>query len=101
MAAAAEPYLRYHWGNPSSGHSFARPCAAAVRGARASVADLIGCTADEILFTACGSEADNHAIVGALEAEEARRRAVGGSAKGKQKLPHVVTSVIEHPAMTV
>ena len=98
VAAAAEPFLRYHWGNPSSGHAFARPCATAVNGARDTVAELIGASADEILFTGCGSESDNHAIVGALEAEEARRAAAGGGGK-RAALPHVVTSNIEHPAI--
>ena len=99
VAAAAEPFLRYHWGNPSSGHAFARPCAAAVNSARESVATLIGAKPDEILFTACGSEADNHAIMGALEAEEARRRAQSGGATPTAPPPHVVTSNIEHPAI--
>jgi len=96
-AAAAEPFLRLHWGNPSSGHAFARPCAAEVVRARVAVAELIGAHEDEILFTGCGSEADNHAIVGALEAEEARRRE--GLFNGMAPLPHVVTSNVEHPAI--
>ena len=119
VAAATEPYLRYHWGNPSSGHAFARPCAEAVKRARAAVAELIGARDDEILFTACGSESDNHAIIGALEAEEERRRAddsptsnpggrsrlpvlrelAGDDDAGASPLPHVVTSNIEHPAV--
>jgi cysteine desulfurase len=102
VAGVAEPYLRLHWGNPSSGHAFARPCAAAVQLARKSVAELIGAHEEEILFTACGSEADNHAIVGALEVQEARRRAAtgegGGGAEGGG-LPHIVASNIEHPAI--
>ena len=96
VAEAAIPYLRLHWGNPSSGHAFGKPSAAAVKRARAAVARLIGASPDEILFTACGSEADNHAIVGAIEAEEARRRLAG---VGAGPLPHVVTSNIEHPAI--
>ena len=104
VAAAAEPYLRMHWGNPSSGHAFGRPCAAAVASARRSVAELVGAAEDEILFTACGSEADNHAILGTLEAEEARRRAAaaaaGDAVDAAAALPHVVTSNIEHPAIT-
>ena len=96
VAAAAEPYLRLHWGNPSSGHAFARPCAKAIQRSRIEVAQLIGAHEDEILFTACGSEADNHAILGALEAEEARRR---NSNVGSSPLPHVVTSNVEHPAI--
>ena len=47
--------------------------------------------------TGCGSEADNHAIIGALEAEEARRRE--GLFNGMAPLPHVVTSNVEHPAI--
>ena len=97
VAAAAEPFLRYHWGNPSSGHAFARPCATEVARARKSVAALIGCSDDEVLFTGCGSEADNHAVIGALEAEEARRRQAGAAAT--RALPHFVTSNIEHPAI--
>ena len=100
VAAAAEPYLRLHWGNPSSGHAFGRPCAAAVAKARAEVASLVNAaSADEILFTACGSEADNHAIVGILELEEARRRGAEASASTSAALPHVVTTNIEHPAI--
>ena len=95
VAEAAAPYLQLHWGNPSSGHAFGRPCAAAVSSARGAVATLVRASPSEILFTSCGSEADNHAIYGALAAEEARRRA-GATSK---KLPHVVTSNIEHPAI--
>ena len=98
VAAAAEPYLKLHWGNPSSGHAFGRPCASAVAKARREVASLINAAEDEIMFTGCGSEADNHAIFGALELEEARRRDAGASA-AKSPLPHVVASNIEHPAI--
>ena len=98
VAAAAEPYLRLHWGNPSSGHAFGRPCAAAVSRARSELARLINADcAEEILFTACGSEADNHAIIGVLELEEKRRRILNLAAA--QPLPHIVTSNIEHPAI--
>ncbi|KAL1530207.1 hypothetical protein AB1Y20_001122 [Prymnesium parvum] len=96
VAAAAEPFLRLHWGNPSSGHAFGRTSAAAVVRARAHCAALLSAHADEILFTSCGSEADNHAIVGALVREEARRRAEGDEGLA---LPHLVTSVVEHPAV--
>ena len=97
VAAAAMPFLTSHFGNPSSGHAFARPCAAAIRTARTNVAKLIGAKDAEIIFTACGSESDNHAIVGALEAEEARRLAAGEG--DGLRLPQVVTSNIEHPAI--
>lgn len=98
VAAAAEPYLRLHWGNPSSGHAFGRPCANAVTEARTQVAALINAACvDEIMFTSCGSEADNHAIVGVLMREEMRRRIEPLDAAHPP--PHVVTSNIEHPAI--
>ena len=56
VADAAIPFLQLHWGNPSSGHAFGRSCAAAVKSARAAVAQLIGAKPDEIIFTGCGSE---------------------------------------------
>ena len=98
VAEAAIPYLTHHWGNPSSGHAFGRPCATAVSHARSAVAQLIGARPDEIIFTGCGSEADNHAILGVIEDHEARQRQRGRG--GGAPLPHVVTSNIEHPAIT-
>ena len=96
VSETAEPYLRLHWGNPSSGHSFGRPCAAAVDKARAHCAALLSAAPEEILFMSCGSEADNHAIMGALMLEEARRREAKEPA---MPLPHVVSSLIEHHAV--
>jgi cysteine desulfurase len=78
------PYLREHFGNPSSGHAYGRSAQAAVTRARAQVAGLLGCDADEIVFTSGGTEANNLAIRGVCEARAERR--------------HVVTTVIEHPA---
>ena len=78
------PYLREHFGNPSSGHAYGRSALAAVTHARAQVAGLLGCDADEIVFTSGGTEANNLAIRGVCEARAERR--------------HVVTTVIEHPA---
>ena len=99
VADAAIPVLQLHWGNPSSGHAFGRSCATAVKSARAAVAQLIGAKPDEIIFTGCGSEADNHAILGVIEDDEARRRREGPASAGGS-LPHVVTSNVEHPAVT-
>ena len=48
VAAAMAPYLFEHFGNPSCGHAFARPCKRAVEEARSHVAALLGCDADEI-----------------------------------------------------
>jgi cysteine desulfurase len=79
---AMVPYLRTHFGNPSSGHVFGQRAKGAVEAARAQVATLLGCDADEILFTSGGTEANNLAIFGATA----------------DKHGHVVTSTVEHPA---
>lgn len=78
------PYLREHFGNPSSWHVYGARARAAVAHAREQVAALLGCDADEIVFTSGGTEANNLAIRGATEALERKS--------------HVVTTVIEHPA---
>jgi cysteine desulfurase len=78
------PYLRHHFGNPSSDHVYGQRAREAVDQARGQIADLIGCRSDEILFTSGGTEANNLAIRGVAEARWERR--------------HIVTSRIEHPA---
>ena len=78
------PYLREHFGNPSSGHVYGQRAKAAVERAREQVAALLGCQPDEILFTSGGTEANNLAIRGVLELSSGRR--------------HIVTSAVEHPA---
>ncbi len=77
------PYLREHFGNPSSRHVYGRRTREAIERARGEVAALIGCDVDEIIFTSGGTEANNLAIRGTT-ARSARRR--------------VVTSTVEHPA---
>lgn len=79
------PFLREHFGNPSSSHSCGRVAREAVERARSEVASLLGCDADEVIFTSGGTEASNLAIRGARNG--GRRR--------------IVTSVIEHPATSV
>jgi len=78
------PYLREHFGNPSSSHVYGARTRSAVARAREQVAALLGCDADEVFFTSGGTEANNLAIRGVTEAIDGRRR--------------VVTTVIEHPA---
>ncbi|HEV3261744.1 MAG TPA: cysteine desulfurase family protein [Gemmataceae bacterium] len=79
------PYLRDHFGNPSSAHVFGRQAHEAVDQARGQVAALLGAGPDEIVFTSGGSEASNHALKGAVFAH-----GVQGA--------HVITSAVEHPA---
>ncbi len=80
------PFLREFHGNPSSAHALGRRVREAVEHARAQVASLIGAEPSEIVFTSGGTEANNMVIKGA-----ARKR--GGWGK------HVITSLIEHPAV--
>jgi cysteine desulfurase len=76
------PLLKEHFGNPSSNHRYGRIAHEAVEHARGEVAALLGCDADEIVFTSGGTEANNLAILGSQS--DLRRR--------------IVTSAIEHPA---
>jgi len=80
------PYLREQFGNPSSSHAYGLATHAAVDRARSQVAALLGCTPEEIIFTGGGSEADNLAIKGIAEANQARS-------------DHLITAQIEHPAV--
>ena len=80
------PYLREHFGNPSSAHAYGRRAQEAVERARGQVATLIGAHPGEILFTGSATEANNLAILGAAWALRARGR-------------HLVTSAVEHPAV--
>ena len=77
------PYLREHFGNPSSGHQYGQRAREAVESARGQVALLVGSHADEIVFTSGGTESNNLAIRGVAEASTRR---------------HIVTSTVEHPA---
>jgi len=79
------PYLTEFYGNPSSMHTFGGSVQTAVTGARERVAALLGADADEIIFTSCGTESDNTALRGVLEANPDKR--------------HIVTTRVEHPAV--
>jgi len=81
------PYLQTHFGNPSSSYSIGKSNKEAVEKARAQVAGLINCQAEEIYFTSCATESNNLAIKGIAWAN---------SNKGR----HIITSDIEHPAVT-
>ncbi|HBE43546.1 MAG TPA: selenide, water dikinase SelD [Bacteroidales bacterium] len=84
---AMQPYLGEFFGNPSSSHSFGTETKRAVENARKQVASLINCRPDEIIFTSGGTESNNYAIKGF---------AFANAHKGR----HIITSTIEHPAVT-
>ena len=62
------PFFRDLWGNPSSMHFFGGQVGKHVDRARNQVADFLGADPSEIVFTSCGTESDNMAIYGAVEA---------------------------------
>jgi cysteine desulfurase len=65
---AMMPYFRESYGNPSSIHRYGQKAESAVEAAREKVAAILHCRPDEIIFTSCGSEADNLALRGAAMA---------------------------------
>lgn len=80
------PYYMQVYGNPSSIHSTGRDAKKAVERARRQVASALGCSAQEIYFTAGGSESDNWAFKGAAFAHQEKGR-------------HIITTQIEHHAI--
>ena len=80
------PYLTGEYGNPSSIHSMGEHAARAVADARERVAAVLGCAAGEIIFTSGGTEGDNLAVKGIALARPRGR--------------HLVTTSIEHGAVT-
>jgi len=86
VADAIVPFLREHFGNPSSAHIYGRRAREAVEQARDEAARLIGATAEEIVFTGCATEANNLAIQGVARALRGAKR-------------HLITSAIEHPSV--
>jgi len=83
---AMTPLLTDLYGNPSSIHRFGSQVAQRIGEAREQVAALIGASDPvEVIFTSCGTEGDNSAIRGMLEAQPDKR--------------HIVTTQVEHPAV--
>ena len=87
VAEVMIPFINTHFGNPSSSHLFGIEAKRAVEKARKQVAGMLGCGVDEIIFTSGGSESNNYAIRGAAFAN-------------RKKGNHIITSSVEHPAVT-
>jgi len=79
------PYFTDLYGNPSSMHFFGGQVQRKVEEARERVAGLLGARPQEIIFTSCGTESDNAAIMSALQCNPEKR--------------HVLTTRVEHPAV--
>ncbi|WP_130863729.1 cysteine desulfurase NifS [Bacilliculturomica massiliensis] len=82
------PYFCEKFGNPSSLYQYGEDAAAAINKARNQVARLIGAGDREVIFTSCGSEADNWALIGT--AHSLRKKGRGN---------HIITTQIEHHAI--
>ena len=85
VVEAMLPFFGELYGNPSSMHTFGGKVAEHVAQARERVAALLNVSPEEIIFTSCGTESDNHAIRGTLEANPDKK--------------HIVTTKVEHPAV--
>jgi len=85
-AEAAMRAMTEVYGNPSSTHTLGREAKKLLDASRKQLADALGCQLKEIVFTSCGSESDNWAILGGAEAMKRR---------GK----HIVSSLVEHDAV--
>src|SRR5215467_15378891 len=83
------PYLKEHYGNPSSLHMFGRTTTRAIQKARRSVSFLIGCNENEVIFTSGGTEANNLAVKGIAELVRLRN----------PEKDHIITSSIEHESI--
>ena len=85
-AAAALRAMTEVYGNPSSTYTKGREAKKLLDASRKMVSDALGCQPGELVFTSCGSESDNWALLSGAEAM---------SRKGK----HVITSAVEHDAV--
>lgn len=79
------PFFSEQYGNPSSMYAFGGQVGGSLARARERVAHGLGCSPDEIVFTACGTESDNTAFYAAVSGQPDKR--------------HVVTTKVEHPAV--
>jgi len=80
------PWLSEDFGNPSSNHPYGQRTKQAVERARTALANVLGCSPAEIVFTSGGTEANNQALIGVALANSGRGR-------------HIITSAVEHPAV--
>lgn len=85
-AQAALKAMTETFGNPSSTYTLGREAKKLLDSSRKQAAEALGCTPRELVFTSCGSESDNWAILAGAEAM-------------KRKGKHVISSLVEHDAV--
>ncbi len=88
VVEAMMPYFTEVYGNASSAHAFGRKAESAIERARETVAKVLNCKPQEVVFTSGGSESDNMAVRGAAWAARQRGRGL-----------HLITTPIEHSAV--
>src|SRR5471030_499768 len=89
VVEAMLPYFTEDYGNPSSTHRFGRKAESAVEAARAKIASILNCKPQEIIFTSCGTEADNLALRGSVMV-----------ARKENQRRNVLTAHTEHHAVS-
>jgi cysteine desulfurase len=87
VVEAMLPFYTERYGNPSSLHSLGREAREVLDEARATVAGVMNCSSEEIIFTSCGTESDNLALRGL-------------SLMNRKRGDHIITSSIEHHAVS-
>ena len=86
IAESMAPFINEHFGNPSSSHYFGAEPRSALDKARGQVANMLGCQPHEVIFTSGGTESNNQAVRGVIDASNMRE-------------PHLITSSVEHPSI--
>jgi cysteine desulfurase len=89
VLASMLPYFNQDFGNPSSIHTYGQKAEAALEEARETVAELLNCQSQEVIFTSCGSESDNLAL-----------RGVALAARKLRQANHILISPVEHHAVS-
>ena len=89
VVEAMLPYFNPRYGNASSIYGLGQEATEAIDEARRTVADILGCQPKEVIFTSCGTESDNLAL-----------RGVGWARRNLGKGNHIITSSIEHHAVS-
>jgi cysteine desulfurase len=88
VVEAMLPYWTQQYGNASSIYKLGREVHHALDQARQTVADILNCTPNEVIFTSCGTESDNLAL-----------RGVAFERLHRARMNHIITSSIEHHAI--
>ncbi|MCS7291497.1 MAG: cysteine desulfurase family protein [Gloeomargarita sp. SKYBB_i_bin120] len=86
VIARVQEAMTHAWGNPSSIHRYGQRAALLMERARLAVAELLGVTPEEVIFTSGGTEANHLAIFGVAQQYDQPQ--------------HIITSAVEHPAVS-